>query len=157
MKGRNLQSAVWLTALLWIIAITVCTCRAAEPTAALIVTCPAEVVRVIDGDTVICHVDLGMDVTLIDQPVRVLGYDAPETRRSKGVTIEEVTAGIAAREYLTQRLPVGTRVILHIERKNPRDHFGRILAIVLVSDENGDWKRLDHIMRDLGHVKPTAP
>jgi len=38
------------------------------------------IVRVVDGDTVDVDIDLGFEVTLKNQRVRLIGIDAPETR-----------------------------------------------------------------------------
>lgn len=40
-------------------------------------------VRVIDGDTIECDIDLGFRVTLREK-IRLLGYDAPEAHSAEG-------------------------------------------------------------------------
>ena len=42
----------------------------------------AKVTEVIDGDTVVIDIDLGFDVVFINQKVRLLGIDTPESRTS---------------------------------------------------------------------------
>ena len=37
-------------------------------------------VRVVDGDTIVCNIDLGFDVVLSEQFIRLAGIDAPESR-----------------------------------------------------------------------------
>ena len=42
----------------------------------------ATVVNVVDGDTIVIDIDLGFDVKLTNQKVRLLGVDTPESRTS---------------------------------------------------------------------------
>lgn len=83
----------------------------------------AVVKRIIDGDTIRVDWDLGAHVTLKDQPLRLLGLNAPELR---GPTRP---AGIAARNWLAARLPVGSEIVIHTVKD---DAFGRYLAWVWV-------------------------
>ena len=45
----------------------------------------ATVLKVIDGDTIVVDIDLGFDVKLANQKVRLLGVDTPESRTSDKV------------------------------------------------------------------------
>ena len=59
----------------------------------------AKLVRVIDGDTIDVDIDLGFDVWLKRQRVRLAGIDAPESRtRNKA----EKVLGLAAKARLTE-------------------------------------------------------
>ena len=59
----------------------------------------AVLVRVIDGDTIDVDIDLGFDVWLKKQRVRLAGIDAPESRtRNKA----EKVLGLAAKARLTE-------------------------------------------------------
>ena len=51
-------------------------------------------IRVIDGDTIDCDIDLGFDVWLHKQRIRLYGIDAPETRTKD---LEEKKRGIDRR------------------------------------------------------------
>ena len=52
--------------------------------------------RVVDGDTVDIDIDLGFDIWLTNQRVRLYGVDTPESRtRDK----EEKKYGLAAKAY----------------------------------------------------------
>jgi len=42
----------------------------------------AKVINVIDGDTIVVDIDLGFNVVLSNQSVRLLGVDTPESRTS---------------------------------------------------------------------------
>ena len=54
----------------------------------------AKLVRVIDGDTIDCIIDLGFDVRLKER-IRLKGIDTPETRTRD---LEEKKRGFAAKE-----------------------------------------------------------
>lgn len=83
-----------------------------------------EVVRVIDGDTLLALVD-GDEVT-----VRLLNIDTPETKHPD----EPVQClGPEAAEFLTQRLPAGTEIELEYDTERT-DRYGRTLAGVYESD-----------------------
>ena len=62
---------------------------------------PAGIERVIDGDTIVADLYLGLGVVLNDQYVRLYGIDAWETRG------EEREKGLLAKEYLEKRLQEG--------------------------------------------------
>lgn len=91
----------------------------------------AKVVRVVDGDTVILDIDLGFDVWLNSQSVRLSGVDTPETRTRNA---NEKKAGLLAKKWVSDLLKVGDDVkittILDKEGK-----FGRILGVITNSNE----------------------
>ncbi|GAG27703.1 unnamed protein product, partial [marine sediment metagenome] len=62
---------------------------------------PARVERVIDGDTLIADLELGLSIILDDQYIRLYGIDAWETRG------EEREKGLETKEYLEGRLKEG--------------------------------------------------
>lgn len=83
----------------------------------------ATVRRVVDGDTVDVDIDLGFDVTLKSQRVRLLGVDTPESRTRDKI---EKIYGLAAKARLSSLLCEGP-VTIHTT-KDKRGKFGRILA-----------------------------
>lgn len=95
----------------------------------------ADVVRVIDGDTVVLDIDLGFDVKLSNQSVRLLGVDAPESRTSN--TIEKVF-GILSKSYVEDFLENCNNKIIVRTYLDDRGKFGRILGELLnpTSKEN---------------------
>lgn len=66
----------------------------------------AVVVRWIDGDTVICHVDMGFHDWKHDQRFRLNGIDAPDKQPAKE----------AARAYVAGRWPPGTELTIRTIR-----------------------------------------
>lgn len=63
-----------------------------------------EVIRVIDGDTLLVDIDLGLHVWLRGTPVRLAGIDAPDKEPRKS----EATAW--ARVWLASREPLGLTI-----------------------------------------------
>ena len=55
-----------------------------------------DILRVVDGDTVDCNIDLGFDLC-IKRRVRLFGIDAPESRT---LDLEEKQRGLAAKARL---------------------------------------------------------
>ena len=85
--------------------------------------------RVIDGDTIDVHLDLGFNVILEKQRVRLHGIDTPESRTRD---LAEKKLGLAAKARLIELC--GTK--LKIESLG-RGKYGRILGIPFTeSDEN---------------------
>ncbi len=79
-------------------------------------------VKVVDGDTIDIDIDLGFDVWLRNQRVRLYGIDTPESRtRNKA----EKVLGLAAKEFLTQQCR-NTFTVASMGRGK----FGRILGII---------------------------
>ena len=101
-----------------------------------------EVIRVVDGDTLKVHIVFPWSVTLRDQTVRCLGYDAWESskrRRSVKVTDEEVAKGKLATSAFGKLLDSASAVYL-VPGKRSRGPYGRILATVML---RVDGKRVD--------------
>jgi len=72
-----------------------------SPAFALDFLYPAKIERVIDGDTIVVDLYLGLGVILDDQYIRFYGIDAWETRG------EEREKGLKAKDYLEERLSKG--------------------------------------------------
>lgn len=104
----------------------------------------ANIVRVVDGDTVEVDIDLGLRITMAKVKVRLVG---PKGRRFDAPELNEA-GGAAARDSLRALLP--QRVLLETFKPDARDSFGRWLACIYVEDnvdaatllvleENGKW------------------
>ena len=86
----------------------------------------AELDRVVDGDTVDVILDLGFDVKLHKQRVRLHGSDTPESRNRD---LAEKKLGLAAKKRL-QELCVGKFKIKSLGKGK----YGRILGIPYTED-----------------------
>ena len=96
--------------------------------------------RVIDGDTIDVNLDLGFDVILQKQRVRLAGIDTPESRTRN---LEEKALGLKAKDRLIE-LCVGSFKIQSLGKGK----YGRILGIPYTED----GKSICQILIDEGHA-----
>lgn len=94
-----------------------------QPEAAPNWTHPAELVRVIDGDTAVLRIDLGRypAKVWVEHPVRIAGLWCPELREP---------GGVAAMEELRLMLMEAREIVVQTRKPNPGDVYGRIVAYV---------------------------
>ena len=89
----------------------------------------AELIRVLDGDTIDCWIDLGFDLK-IKKRIRYMGIDTWESRtRDK----EEKVKGLAAKARNKELLEAGTFKIVSYGTGK----FGRVLGEVFVQTDDG--------------------
>lgn len=97
----------------------------------------AELVAVVDGDTVDLNVDLGFEHWIHNQRFRLYGIDTPETRTKD---LAEKSRGLEAKAWLEERLKGKELVVQSIQNErygtDEDDSFGRWLAILFVDGEN---------------------
>ena len=82
--------------------------------------------RIVDGDTFDCCLDLGFDVKLHKQRVRLAGIDTPESRTRD---LAEKKLGLAAKERLKE-LCIGNLKVKSLGKGK----YGRILGIPYTQD-----------------------
>jgi len=106
-----------------------------------------KIVKVIDGDTVDIDIDLGFDIILKKQRVRLHGIDTPESRTKDK---EEKKYGLMSKEYLSNFLPKGSMQTLITEEYDATGKFGRILGKFRVYDVKEDRENIinDMMIRD---------
>ena len=92
----------------------------------------AKVLRIIDGDTMDVDLDLGFDVVLAKQRVRLYGIDTPESRTRDKV---EKKFGLLSKDFVKERCPVGSKVIIGTHVGDERGKFGLILGEVFAIDK----------------------
>ena len=93
----------------------------------------AQIVKVIDGDTVDVVVDVGFKMTT-HQRVRLAKVDTPETFRRKK-TSDEYKAGMAAKNFVKDRLKANKNKVVIETEKDP-DLYGRYLATIWLADKD---------------------
>lgn len=92
----------------------------------------AKMLRIVDGDTVDVDIDLGFGVWLKKQRIRLYGIDTPESRTRDLV---EKHYGNLAKNYIKDRLPVGSMFTIRTE-KDAKGKFGRILGVLMHEGKN---------------------
>jgi len=98
--------------------------------------------RVVDGDTIDGHIDLGFGIRVFKR-IRLTGINAPETRTKNKV---EKIKGIVAKDWLFVKL-LNETVILKTE-KDSTGKYGRVLGTLFVNDVN-----INELMLDEGLVE----
>ena len=105
-------------------------------------TYEAEVIRIIDGDTIEAIIDLGFKV-FWKTKIRLAGIDAPEI---------DTVDGIVAYDAL--RFMIGSSKIKIVTQKDKQEKFGRYLATVYPFAGNGDGISVNELMIKGGYAKP---
>ena len=107
----------------------------------------AQVVRVVDGDTLDVSVDLGFRI-YCRLRVRLAGINAPEVFGAKATQ-----AGKEAAEFVVDWIASGSRIVLHSKRYDDREKYGRVLAVVYRDD---DPVSLNDAMLQAGKAVPSV-
>jgi len=98
------------------------------------------IVKIIDGDTFDCIMDLGFDV-LLEARVRMAGIDTPESRTRD---LEEKKFGLLAKEWLIAHL--NDNIIISTQLDNEKGKFGRVLGTVWAEGTNINEKMIEEHM-----------
>ncbi len=101
----------------------------------------AIITKVVDGDTVDVDIDLGFEVWLRNQRIRLYGIDTPESRTSDKV---EKVFGNLAKEKILSFCPVGAKIVLQTKADDSRGKYGRILRELIVDDVNVNQYMVDN-------------
>ena len=104
----------------------------------------AEIVRVVDGDTVDAFVDLGFDMHS-KQRVRLYGINTPEVRTRN---LEEKKAGLAASARLNELLNANKNRCVIRTSLDKKGKYGRVLGTIYVDDIN-----INEMLLSEGHAK----
>lgn len=92
--------------------------------------------RVIDGDTIVVDIDLGMKLCMHGVTVRLKDIDTPETRKLKDVSELEIKAGKLVKSYVEKLLLFDdkTRYISIISKT--LDKYGRLESDIIIEHNN---------------------
>ena len=90
--------------------------------------------RVVDGDTVDVDIDLGFDMWIHNERVRLFGIDTPESRTRD---LEEKKAGLFAKDVVLHYLPEGSKQVLRTY-KDKVGKYGRVLGEFVIYDSLAD-------------------
>ena len=106
----------------------------------------AIVIKVIDGDTVDVDLDLGFDVWLRKQRIRLYGIDTPESRTRD---LEEKKKGLAAKARLKEL--VSSKKFVIKTHKKQKGKYGRILGEIFTEIDGMDVNVNDLLFEE-GHA-----
>jgi micrococcal nuclease len=93
-----------------------------------------KLIRVVDGDTIIAHIDLGFDTWSL-KSIRLVGIDTPEIRTKN---LEEKLLGQQAKDEVSrifQKYQNENNEIYFYLKSTKYDNFGRCLGIVYTIDD----------------------
>ena len=91
-------------------------------------------VKIIDGDTIDVNLDLGFDVVLKKQRIRLYGINTPESRTRD---LEQKKYGLAAKERLRELLEEAESIMVKTEIDvKARCKYGRILGTIYAGKIN---------------------
>lgn len=111
-------------------------------------TVPADVVRVIDGDTLVCNLDLGWGLWRMGAHVRLARCNAPELKAPGGTEaryyVERVLADSVAHSDALPRVTIISHSV---------DKYGRTLADVIVPNSTTGFN-LNDLLLSSGHAVP---
>ena len=103
----------------------------------------SRIIKVVDGDTIDVDIDLGFNIILSNQRIRLAGIDTPESRTRD---LEEKKFGLLAKEMVESYCPIGSTVTLRTS-KDERGKFGRILGdFVIYEAETDSWTTLCKVL-----------
>ena len=106
----------------------------------------AEILRVIDGDTLVALIDVGFNIH-IKSTLRLYGINTPEKRTRN---LEEKVKGIAATERVEELLKeCDNKVRLN---SHGIGKFGRCLAEISLKTKGGESINLNRRLLDEGHA-----
>ena len=98
----------------------------------------AKVIRWVDGDTLLCMLDLGF-FTHKEERLRLARIDTPELRghhKEKGKQVKKI---------VTERYPPGTELMVESKK---RDNYGRFIAEIFFDNQS-----INQWLIDNGHAK----
>lgn len=79
-------------------------------------------VKVIDGDTIKCDIDCGLNIVLKNQTVRIFGVDCPESRTTD---LTEKKYGLLAKSHIKEFIRLYNPVLIV---QSTADKYGRLLG-----------------------------
>jgi len=103
-------------------------------------------VRVVDGDTIRCVIDLGFSI-LHKATIRLAGINCPETR-TRNLAEKELGKKATAR---LKELVTGQDIELHCEKEKGK--FGRVIGTLWVKDTELIMRNLNIQMISEGHAR----
>ena len=104
----------------------------------------ARVVRVYDGDTVRVDIDLGLNLWVHNESVRLHRINAPEMRGP------EREQGRVSRDFL--RGKINRKEVLIETIKDKKGKYGRFIVEIWLEDVSGELVNINDLMVETGHA-----
>jgi micrococcal nuclease len=112
----------------------------------------AKLIRVVDGDTIVLSLDLGLSVHRIET-CRIAGVDTPELNSSDPAVRARAQS---AKSFVEEQL-AGCLLKVRTEKPYPMDKYGRYLAAVQFRISNDvEWKDLTQRLLEEGLAVPYS-
>lgn len=109
-----------------------------------------KITKITDGDTFRATINIGFDILLIDQRIRLYGIDAPEI---KG---KEKKRGIKTQKRLKWYLIDYGQEVRIVLAKKKKDKYGRRLGRIFVKNKRGIWINVNESLINDGMAIPRA-
>jgi micrococcal nuclease len=94
--------------------------------------------RCIDGDSVVCTIDLGFRIQF-NTSVRLYGIDTPESRTRD---LDEKKCGLLAKKFLESAVDNGKSIVIRTQ-KDETGKFGRVLGSLIIDGVNINHKMIE--------------
>ena len=102
-------------------------------------------VKIVDGDTFDCDIDLGFDVVLAKQRIRLMGIDTWESRTRN---LKEKAKGLEAKAYTINKLETSNDGKFTLKSYGT-GKYGRVLGEIFLK---GEELSLNDLLKENGHA-----
>jgi len=109
-----------------------------------------KITKITDGDTFRATINIGFDILLTDQRIRLYGIDTPEIRG------ERKKQGLKAQKRLKWYLVDYGQEVRMVLAKKQRDKYGRRLGRIFVKNKRGGWIDVNESMINDGMAIPRT-
>ena len=109
----------------------------------------AELIKVLDGDTIDCYIDLGFDLK-IKKRIRYMGIDTWESRTRD---LDEKKKGLAAKARNKELLEsVSSKSGFFRIKSYGTGKYGRVLGEIFIQDADGKQYSINETLINEGHA-----
>ena len=99
----------------------------------------AQLVRVVDGDTIDADIELGFSVFMRDR-IRLMGIDTPESRTRN---LQEKSWGLAAKHRLIELLAETDGEFILKTEDMEKGKFGRVLGTIMINGKDANQSLIE--------------
>jgi micrococcal nuclease len=99
----------------------------------------AQLVRVVDGDTIDADIELGFNIFMRDR-IRLMGIDTPESRTRN---LAEKSWGLAAKHRLIELLAETDGAFVLRTEEMSKGKFGRVLGTIMINGKDANQSLIE--------------